>query len=142
MLAGVLVAMSLGASPLVPITIYDTGICGGSLCAFGATDPHYLFTLRADGGPTGAGSAVTEPAFVGPVVSYAPADGLSEWLEPSGHPAGAFLPVGPYYAATKFTLGAGMDPATASLFLSVAADNDVTVVLNGHTEYTLSTTFG
>lgn len=127
-LSGVL-ATSLSASP---IGLWSTGICAGanigSGCtpgaqlAFGVGDANYVFS-----GFVGT-SNVTEHA----VSTYVPdAAGASEWLAP-GTVAGTLYSTGTYTVTSTFNLS-GFVASTLTLFMDIAADNDVVAALNGTT---------
>jgi len=131
-LSGVL-ATSLSASP---IGLWSTGVCSGlntnlancqgaagSLLNFGVTDLNYVFS-----GPLANTTNVTEHA----VSTYVPdGAGASEWLAP-GSVAGTLYPAGSYTVTSTFSL-AGFVSSTLTLFLDIAADNDISAALNGHT---------
>jgi PEP-CTERM motif len=116
----VLLALPLAAGP---ITLFNTGVDGAGALLVGGNgtvDPHY----NVVSGPTGVGSAVTY--YNG---AY-PADGPnSRWISALSQ-AGS----GTYVFETTFTIGAGLDPSTASITGSFAADNHVTLTkINGST---------
>jgi hypothetical protein len=128
--SGVL-ATSLSAAS---IPLWSTGVCSGanvilancsagagSLLNFGVPDANYVFS-----GPGVNTADVTAHAVSTYVVDGA---GSSEWLEP-GNVAGTLFPTGAYTVTSTFSL-AGFDATTLTLFLDIAADNEVVAALNG-----------
>jgi hypothetical protein len=131
------------------IGLWSTGICSGAndpgglpmglngctsmgMLAFGVADANYTFS-----GPAANATNLTEHAFS----TYVPdATGASEWLTP-GSVAGATFPSGAYTVTTTFSL-AGFQASTLSLFLDIAADNDVVAALNGTTILSCGTVTG
>jgi len=142
--SGVL-ATSLSAAT---IPLWSTGICSGanvilancsagagSALNFGVPDANYVFS-----GP-GVNTTNLTVHAVGGSPGYVPdAAGASEWLEP-GNLAGALFPSGAYTVTSTFNLS-GFDPTTLSLFLDIAADNDVVAALNGTTILSCGTVTG
>jgi len=121
-------ASSLSAAT---IGLWSTGICSGlntincqggagSLLNYGATDNNYVFSGFS-------ATNISEHAFSTYVADGA---GASEWLTP-GTVAMATFPAGSYTVTTTFNL-AGFDPNSLTLFLDIAADNEVVASLNGH----------
>jgi len=123
-----------GSLSAATIGLWSTGVCSGlntincqggagSLLNYGATDNNYVFSGFS-------ATNITEHALVG-TPGYIPDNaGASEWLTP-GTTAGGTFPVGSYTVTTKFDL-TGFDPASLSLILDIAADNEIVVSLNGH----------
>jgi hypothetical protein len=145
-LAFVLGLVFIGSVHGAAITIYNTGVCAGannaivSGCSAGLVDPggfdnNWQYTVRGDGGLTGLNSSLVENPLSAccPPVSYIPADGLSQWLTP--YPGGNFISPSIWDAQTTFDL-TGFNPATLVLQLSVAADNLLSVNVNGHSVFT------
>jgi len=140
--SGVL-ATSLSAAT---IPLWSTGICSGanvilancsagagSLLNFGVPDANYVFS--------GVSTTNVTVHAVGGSPGYVPdAAGTSEWLEP-GNTAGVLFPSGAYTVTSTFNLS-GFDPTTLSLFLDIAADNDVVAALNGTTILSCGTVTG
>jgi hypothetical protein len=124
-------ATSLSAST---IPLWSTGICAGanvnlancqggagSMLNYGVTDLNYIFSGFSS-------TNLTEHA----IGTYIPdASGASEWLTP-GSVAGANFGTGTYTVTSTFNL-AGFNASTLTLFLDIAADNDVVAALNGTT---------
>jgi hypothetical protein len=123
-----------------PLTLFDTGVNdSGQTLPDGATDPNY-FLLGVPNGPT---PPVQQSAFVNissllfPSV-YIPADPVgqpgSEWI--SGPlPGQGSQDVGNYDYRTLFSFPANTgNLLTAQITGNVAADNTVTIFLNGHQE--------
>jgi hypothetical protein len=126
-------ATSLSAAS---IGLWSTGVCSGlnvnlancqggagSLLNFGVPDANYVFS-----GPGGNTSDVTIHA----VSTYVPdASGSSEWLAPGTTP-GTLFASGTYTVTSTFSL-AGFVSSSLTLFLDIAADNDIVAALNGTT---------
>ena len=126
-------ATSLSAAS---IGLWSTGVCSGlnvnlancqggagSLLNFGVPDANYVFS-----GPGGNTSDVTIHA----VSTYVPdASGASEWLAPGTTP-GTLFAAGTYTVTSTFSL-AGFVSSSLTLFLDIAADNDIVAALNGTT---------
>jgi PEP-CTERM motif len=139
--SGVL-ATSLSAAS---IPLWSTGVCSGlnvtlancsagsgSLLNFGVPDANYVFS-----GP----GVNTADVTIHAVSTYvADAAGASEWLAP-GNVAGTLFPTGAYTVTSTFSL-AGFDATTLSLFMDIAADNDVVAALNGTTILSCGTVTG
>jgi hypothetical protein len=113
----------------VPLpSVFNTGVGpDGAVLAPGSPDPHYWLTLSAQSTPP-------PPPIAATVVLNDPAwlanDTQSSWIG-SVNPGTTNVAAGDYNYRTTFSL-AGYDPATASLTMSVAADNQLTnVFLNG-----------
>jgi len=124
--AGVL-PLILGGVQSLP-TVFSTGLdANGMVLAPGSADPHYRLTLSAQGTPP-------PPAIPATVIQNHPAwlanDSGSSWLGPV-NPGTTSVNAGDYNYETTFNLS-GFSTNTASLTLSVAADNELTnVLLNG-----------
>lgn len=126
-------ATSLSAAT---IGLWSTGICSGlnvtlancqsgagSMLNFGVPDANYVFS-----GPGGNTADVTIHA----VSTYVPdASGASEWLAP-GSSASTLFAGGTYTVTSTFSL-AGFVSSSLTLFMDIAADNDVVAALNGTT---------
>ena len=126
-----------------PILVYDTGVCGGAntcssgLLPDGGYDNNWMYTGF---GSSNAASQVTPPlscTSCNPVLSYVGTDPTSEWLQPEG--SGFSFPAGEWYAQTSFDL-TGMIASDLELSLNVAADNQLTVVVNGVPVYSPTST--
>jgi hypothetical protein len=141
--SGVL-ATSLSAAT---IPLWSTGICSGlntnlancsagagSPLNYGVPDANYVFS-----GPGLNTTNVTVHAVAGSP-GYVPDAAGSEWLEP-GNTAGVLFPSGAYTVTSTFSL-AGFDATTLTLFLDIAADNDVVAALNGTTILSCGTVTG
>ncbi len=116
----------------VPIPIPGLFNTGQGL-AEGAADPNYLLTV-CPVGFSGACSSVVTVTDGFPIPPYFANAASDKWIQPLGdgpaglddnHVAGVYT-----YTAT-FSL-AGLDPTTAVLHLSLAADNSVIAFLNGN----------
>jgi hypothetical protein len=128
------------------IGLWSTGVCSGlntgctpnTVLGFGVSDLNYSF---ANGntvsglttGPTvsnvGSGNPITESA----ISTYVPNGGAtgSDWdTVPGGSPTGNFN-TGIWTATTTFDL-TGFVASSLVLYLDIAADNDITVYLNGN----------
>lgn len=118
-LLGALTALALAVPPCFAnsITIYGTGAGQGSN---GQVDAHYTLVSA----PTGAGPAYTTPAYPGWV---SPPSG-TQWINPYVIIQDA--PGGNYDYRTTFDL-TGLNPNTAVLMGSWAADNSGEILLNG-----------
>jgi len=118
-----------GTSPPAAITIYNTGVTSSGLAADGSTDAHYTLISSADPSYPGPAALVVN-SNSWPLPSPWLADGPnSKWIGPRAD-AGNSNSAGNYTYRTTFDL-TGMDPTTANLTGSVAADDSVTVKLNG-----------
>jgi hypothetical protein len=123
-----------------PIAIYNTGVCAGAnagtqgcsggLLPINAYDNNWQYTSVPGGYTTGFDSTMVTPVIAG---AYAPADPLSQWDTPS--PGGNFPAPTSWTAQTSFDLS-GFVANTLILDFSVAADNLVSVAVNGHTVFT------
>ena len=120
---GVLASFSTTASAAF-IPVFSTGVTStGTLAATGTPDANY--TLIA--APPGAGTT----AYVGmnlPSV-WVPNTSMSQWIAPVAN-ASTSQPPGQYDYQTKFSL-AGLDATTAMISGQIAADDMVTIMLNG-----------
>jgi hypothetical protein len=112
------------SSALSAITgLFSTGVdATGTPLAIGATDPHYVLSSN-------------DPAFPGPNAVTVTPNGVwtgntatSKWISIRASTQGANN--GIYTYTTTFTL-AGVDPTTAALSGSWAADDSVSLMLNG-----------
>jgi cyanobactin cluster PatC/TenC/TruC protein len=109
----------------VNLRLFNSGLLDdGSPAPGGAADPH--FTLIS--GPAGA-KGTKAVAASSLARGYAPNTASSFWIGldknlSTGHPAGKY----DYQTTVDLT---GMDPATASITGKVAADDSVTILLNG-----------
>ncbi len=133
---GIIAVLSIGLATSLsaaPVAVFGTGICSGlninlancqggagSLLNYGVADANYVFSGFST-------TDLTEHA----ILTYVADNVGSEWLTP-GSVAGGNFPSGSYTVTTTFSL-AGFNPSTLSLFLDIAADNDVVAALNGTT---------
>ena len=132
---GIFVMFALATSlSAATIPLWSTGICSGlnvtlancqggagSMLNYGVPDANYVFSGFST-------SDVTIHAVSTYVVDGA---GASEWLAP-GATAGTLYPTGSYTVTSTFSL-AGFVSSSLTLFLDIAADNDVVAALNGTT---------
>jgi hypothetical protein len=132
---GIFVRFALATSlSAATIPLWSTGICSGlnvtlancqggagSMLNYGVPDANYVFSGFSS-------SDVTIHAVSTYVVDGA---GASEWLAP-GATAGTLYPAGSYTVTSTFSL-AGFVSSSLTLFLDIAADNDVVAALNGTT---------
>jgi hypothetical protein len=132
---GIFVMFALATSlSAATIPLWSTGICSGlnvtlancqggagSMLNYGVPDANYVFSGFSS-------SDVTIHAVSTYVVDGA---GASEWLAP-GATAGTLYPAGSYTVTSTFSL-AGFVSSSLTLFLDIAADNDVVAALNGTT---------
>ena len=120
---GALASFSATASAAF-IPVFSTGTTAtGALAATGTADTHYALVAV----PAGAGTT----AYVGtnlPSVWVANTS-TSQWLAPAMN-ASTTEPSGTYDYQTKFSL-AGLDASTAVISGLIAADDIVTIMLNG-----------
>jgi hypothetical protein len=130
-MAALLIGLATSVSGAT-VGLWSTGVCSGanvtlaqcqgaagSQLNYGVPDANYVFSGFST-------SDLTEHA----ISTYVADNTGSEWLTPGSAAAGSFAP-GTYTVTSTFNL-TGFDPTTLTLFLDVAADNDVTVSLNGH----------
>lgn len=116
-------AFSGSTASAAPIVVYGTGVTdSGALAAAGTTDTHYSILS----GPTGASTPFVGTNIPGQWVANM---GSSQWIGVSTN-LSTTQPAGAYDFRTTFSL-AGLNYTTASLAGSVAADNNVTILLNG-----------
>lgn len=131
LIAALLVGLTTSLSGAT-VGLWSTGICSGlnnnlaqcqgaagSLLNFGVQDNNYVFSGFST-------SNLTEHAISTYVADNA---GSSEWLTPGSAAAGSFAS-GAYTVTTTFSL-AGFNASTLTLFLDIAADNEVVASLNG-----------
>ncbi len=110
-----------------PITdLYDTGvITNGVLAPGGALDLHYSL-VSAPGGFTNAFVSSNIPS------SYEANGPTSQWIGPDPNLDQTFPGSPPIYDyRTTFSLGAGLDPSTATISGSFSSDDGVEIYLNG-----------
>jgi hypothetical protein len=132
---GILVMFGLATSlSAATIPLWSTGVCSGanvnlancqgvagSLLNFGVQDLNYTFSGFS-----------TSNVTVHAVSTYVPdASGASEWLAPGSTP-GTTFPTGTYTVTSTFNLS-GFVSSSLTLFMDIAADNDVVAALNGTT---------
>lgn len=136
-----LVSLATSASATT-IKLWSTGVCSGqnttlsdcsagagSLLNFGVSDNNYTISSNNIGAPNGTDSTSTESASWGP---YVPNNSGSEWIEPGFHSlAAAAYPAGTWTVQTTFDLTTFI-ASSLVLQLDVAADNLVSVFINGH----------
>ncbi len=109
-------------------TLFSTGLSANGLpVAAGSPDPHYQIVQSANGSPP-------PPDIAATVVTNHPAwaanDSTSQWISVV-NPGTTNIAAGTYSYQTTFDL-TGFVPSTASLTMSLYADNSVTdVLLNG-----------
>lgn len=121
------VALPVGDPEPVP-TVFSTGFdAKGEVQAPGLADPHYWLTESAQGSPP-------PPPIPATVIQNHPAwyanDAGSSWLGPV-NPGTTDVAAGNYTYRTTFSLD-GFDPASATLTLSIGADDRLRdVLLNG-----------
>ncbi len=118
------VAPPVGSPQSLP-TVFNTGVGpNGAVLSPGSPDPHYLLTLSAQSVPP-------PPSIPATVIQNHPAwaanDAVSSWIGPV-NPGTVSVAGGDYNYRTTFSLD-GFDPSTASLTMSVGADNRLTNVL-------------
>src|SRR5688572_16866636 len=129
-----LLSRAVCALALAPLSLYaaaipglfNTGVDANRVAlAAGASDPHYLITVAAQGPiNTGAIVMVNNAAWL----ANSPA---STWIGVVNSGA-ANVAVGNFYFRTTFDL-TGLEPSTAQISFKVSVDNDmVDVVLNGN----------
>jgi len=105
------------------IPVYSTGVTdSGALAAPGGADSHYSITSA----PTGASTPVVGSSL--PSV-WTPNTSSSQWIGVQAN-LNTHNPTGSYDYRTTFSL-AGLNAATASIMGSIAADDYVTVLING-----------
>jgi hypothetical protein len=132
---GIFVMVGLATSlSAATIGLWSTGICSGanvnlancqggagSMLNFGVQDLNYTFSGFS-----------TSNVTVHAVSTYVPdASGASEWLAPGTTP-GTLFPSGTYTVTSTFDLSSFVS-SSLTLFLDIAADNDIVAALNGHT---------
>ena len=123
----VLMLIALGSAQADPISgLFNTGVNDAHvLLGDGATDTHYSIS------PSWIAIAVNNPppAYPGAWIlnSDSPA---SRWITPTVEP-GPSVSDTIYQLTLNFTIGAGLDPATASFSGRWATDNSGDVFLNG-----------
>ncbi len=116
------------------ISVFGTGVTSpGVLAADGSVDAHYTIISSADPSSPGPNAYLpSSTAFpIGPWLSNGP---NSKWIAPKTD-QGTGNSGGYYTYRTTFSL-TGLNPATAVLKGGVAADNAVTIQLNGVTVFT------
>jgi PEP-CTERM motif len=122
------VATSLSATAAPIAGLFNSGVDGaGVALATGTADTHYTLS-----------SGVSLTAFAGgangvfPIGPWIANTATAAWLTPSAVAADSFDPSVPglYVYTLNFDL-TGFDATTATMFLDVAADNSVSVSLNG-----------
>lgn len=123
----------LGDPEPVP-NVFNSGVdANGAVLSPGSADPHYQLTLSAQSTPP-------PPAIQATVMQNHPAwlanDATSSWIGPI-NPGTANAAEGNYYFRTTFSLQ-GFNTASASLKLSLSADNRVNNVLLNNTSRGIS----
>jgi cyanobactin cluster PatC/TenC/TruC protein len=111
--------------PAVNLRLFNSGLLDdGSPAPGGTPDPHFTL-ISAPAGATGT-KAVAASSLAG---GYAPNTANSFWIG-LDKKLSTGQPVGKYDYQTSIDL-TGLDPATASITGKVAADDSVTILLNG-----------
>ncbi|MEO6418572.1 MAG: hypothetical protein ABIP39_04155, partial [Polyangiaceae bacterium] len=116
------------------IPLFPTGVnAGGTALAIGSTDPHYAVTATTDTNYPAppSRSALVTSKNAGWGTPTAPA----AWISLNNHQCsgapGSTCQSATFDYTTTFTLPAGTHPATATITLTVVADDDVNIRLNG-----------
>jgi len=111
------------SAPAMPITIYNTGTTASGI------DPYYRITATTDPTISGNTNAYVDTSSAG---GWASAISGTHWISPStaGNGAQSFG-IYSYTYSTTFDL-TGLDPATATLWGLLQADDIVTLLLNGN----------
>jgi hypothetical protein len=110
------------------IQVFDTGVdSNGALLVTGAVDPHYAISASPAGSQAAAARSLS-----GTWVSNTPS---SQWIVPSVHT----FDVGDFFYTTTFSL---LSPNATTLSGLEAADNELTVFLNGKSVFTNTSSFG
>jgi hypothetical protein len=113
------------------IAVYGTGVASFSaLAADGATDTHYTMIASADTAYPGPAAKVVTAASA-PIPPWIAQGPNSKWIGPRTDPNNKNQP-GTYTFRTTFNL-TGFNLSTVQLLGKCAADNQVTVKLNGTT---------
>jgi len=125
---GILSAAALAAwvapAHAVSISVFDSGLSSnGKLLADGAADSHFT----VNGAPAVAVNSGFPMAPAGPWTANT---STSRWIAPTADQVLGNAP-GTYTYATTFDL-TGLDPATANLSGSFAADNGAAIFINGN----------
>lgn len=119
-------AFTAWAAPVhaVSLSLFNTGLSStGALLSDGATDPHYTVN--------GASAVAVDSGFpISPAGPWTANTSNSRWIAPSANQSVGNLP-GTYAYSTTFDL-TGLDPATANLTGSFAADNGASMAINGN----------
>ncbi len=129
-----LLAWNAGAATIPGLFNTGVGANGAALVA-GASDPHYLITVAAQG-PINTGAIVMQNN-----TAWLANSAASTWIGVVNSGA-ANVAVGNFYFQTTFDL-TGLEPSTAQISFKVAVDNDmVDVVLNGNSTGLIFSGFG
>lgn len=125
-----LAVTAVASAAPVPISgLFSTGVdASGNVLPTGSIDPHYTFTVNPD--PGHSTNALVLPLSSG----WAPNNATSAWIGPVLSMTPNCYPCsdqGLFYYALRFSLS-GLDPATASILGSWAADDaGARIFLNG-----------
>ncbi len=125
-----------------PLSLFNTGVDpSGKTLANGATDPNY-FILSYPGSPTPPPATPLFVAINNIPTTYIPADpvgqsGGSEWISGPLINQGSQSP-GLYDYRTLFFVPTNYDGSTAQITGKIAADNSVTIELNGIVEQSIT----
>ena len=130
--AGLFTATEVDAA-IIPIsTLFNTGVDASGVPLSDGTigDPHYTLVSVPSGSTADIRVRTSAGGF--PIPPYVGDDLLSAWIGPNNDTA-LNGPVGQYDYQTSFTLGAGVNPATAVITGSYSTDNElVDILVNGH----------
>ena len=130
--AGLFTATAVDAA-IIPIsTLFNTGVDASGVPLPDGTigDPHYTLVSVPSGSTTDVRVRTSAGGY--PIPPYVGDDSLSAWIGPNND-AALNSPVGHYDYQTSFTLGAGVNPATASITGAYSTDNElVDILVNGH----------
>ncbi len=117
------------------LPVFSTGTTGtGTLAATGGPDANYTLISAPAGAPTTATVATSIPSvYVGNTSS-------SQWIGPQAN-LNVSDPMGNYDYRTSFTLASTLSASSVSILGQVAADDFVTILVNGIQEYSNYGTF-
>jgi hypothetical protein len=130
--AGVCATTAANAT-IVPISnLFNTGVDTSGVPFPDGTigDPHYTLVSVPSDSTTDIRVRTSAGGY--PIPPYLGDDSLSAWIGPNNDST-LDGPVGHYDYETTFTLGAGVNPATASITGMYSTDNElVDILVNGH----------
>jgi hypothetical protein len=130
--AGVCATTAADAAIVSIPNLFNTGVDASGVPLPDGTigDPHYSLVSAPSGSTTDIRVRTSAGGY--PIPPYVGDDALSAWIGPNND-SSLDGPVGHYVYETTFTLGAGVNPATASITGNYSTDNEgVDILINGH----------